>query len=90
MERYDNDDILNSPDWREDVITVNFTFRDGLTKAVSISIAGYPEEEKEDIRRQVLNKRKLLQSVFEHNSSGQITIRGLTVRADDLVSVEIR
>ena len=40
-------------------------------------------------RNQLLGKQKLVQSIFEHGTHGQITVQGLTVRADDLISMRI-
>ena len=83
-------EIMNTPDW-EDAGTIRavFTFRSGLTKTVEIDVSDLDAEAIEDVKQQILGKRKLIQSIFEHNTHGQITVQGLTVRADDLISVEI-
>lgn len=91
IEIYDVENYMNDPDWKpNNVITIELTFRGGLTKAVHINVSLKSTEERQDIRRQVLVKRKLLQSIFEHNTHGQITVQGLTVRADDLIAIEIK
>lgn len=90
IEIYDTKDFVNDPDWKHDAITVEFNFRNGITKVIKIDTFGMTTEEIQDIRGQILGKRKLLQSIFEHDTHGQITVQGLTVRADDLIAVSIR
>lgn len=38
----------------------------------------------------LLGKVKLIQSMFGHGTHGQITVQGVTVRADDLSAVRVR
>lgn len=87
---YEPEDVLNEPDWAGDGITVEFIFAGGLTETVKVDTADLKQEEIRDLRRQILGKRKLIQSIFEHGTHGQITVQGLTVRADDLIAVNIR
>lgn len=86
---FENEDALNDPDWANDEINVEFLFAGGLTKTVTIVTTDMSPEEIRMIRRQILGKRKLLQSIFEHGTHGQISVLGLTVRADDLIAVNI-
>lgn len=82
---------LSDPTWEtEDEITVEFTFAGGLTKTITVDTSEMSLDEIKDARRQILGKRKLIQSIFEHNTHGQITVQGLTIRADDLIAVSIK
>ena len=90
LEIYEAEDVMNDPKWSENALVVEFTFNTGLTKSVAIDISEMDPEEIRDLRRQILGKRKLIQSIFEHNTHGQITVQGLTVRADDLIAVSIK
>ncbi len=90
FEAYETEDRLNDPEWFGNVIIVEFTFAGGLTKTIEILTEGKSPEEIRDIRKQLLGKRKLIQSIFEHNTHGQISVLGLTVRADDLIAFDIR
>ncbi len=95
MKNYDNtwscvDDALNIPNWRNDGLEVEFTFRNGMKKTVSIDTAGMGETDIGKARNALLGKIKLIQSMFEHGTHGQITVQGVTVRADDLITVRVR
>ena len=90
LEIYEAEDVMNDPKWSENALVVEFTFRGGLTKSVAVDVSELGADEVRDIRRQILGKRKLIQSIFEHNTHGQITVQGLTVRADDLIAVSIK
>ena len=92
FEVYETEDRLNDPDWNAmtNEINVEFLFANGHTWTVVIDLSEKTPEEIRDIRKQLLGKRKLLQSIFEHCTHGQITVLGLTVRADDLIAMEIR
>ena len=87
---YEDLDILNNPDWKGDSFEVEFTFRNGMKKTVTISTEGLTKTEVEDIKNQLLGKIRLIQSMFEHGTHGQITVQGVTVRADDLIAVKVR
>ena len=87
---YEIEDILNDPKWKDDVLVVEFTFRGGLSKSVAVDVSELSPDEVRGIRSQILGKRKLIQSIFEHDTHGQITVQGLTVRADDLIAVSIK
>lgn len=90
IEIYEAPDPVNEPHWNDDKLTIEFTFRDSRTKTVTIDTSKMTSDEIWNTRNQILGKRKLLQSIFEHNTHGQITVQGMTVRADDLTAVEIR
>lgn len=90
LEILEDNDALRAPDWKGDSFEIEFGFRDGTKKTISISTDNMSCEEVEAYRNQLLGKQKLVQSIFEHGTHGQITVQGLTVRADDLVSFKIR
>lgn len=91
FEVYETEDRLNDPDWQsKDQLVVDFIFAGGLKETVVIDTSGSSAEELREIRRQIVGKRKLLQSIFEHGTHGQITVQGLTVRADDLIAMNIQ
>lgn len=91
IEVYDNiQDILNTPQWSKDHnLTVEFIFRNGTKLSANIDTSCMDWEDIAEVHTQILKKRSLLQAIFEHNSHGQITVQGLTVRADDLSAVRI-
>lgn len=95
MKNYDNtwsyvDDVLNTPNWKGDGLEVEFTFRNGQKKTVSIDTTGMSDPDLEEARNALRGKVKLIQSMFEHGTHGQITVQGVTVRADDLSAVRVR
>lgn len=91
IDMYDKDGMMNNPDWQsKDQLVVDFIFAGGLKETVVIDTSGSSAEELREIRRQIVGKRKLLQSIFEHGTHGQITVQGLTVRADDLIAMNIQ
>ena len=85
-----NDDELWTPAWLQDEIEVTFTFRNGMEKRIEIPTATMSQAKIDTYRNKLLGKQKLVQSIFEHGTHGQITVQGLTVRADDLISMRIR
>ena len=87
---YKIEDISNDPKWSQNELVVEFTFNTGLMKSVTIDTSQMSKDEIWDLRNQLIGKRKLLQSIFEHGTHGQITVQGLTVRADDLIAMDIR
>lgn len=89
LDVYEIEPIINEPKWNAGQIKVVFTFRGGLYKTAIIDTVNLNMDEITALRQQILGKRKLIQSIFEHDTHGQITVQGLTVRVDDLISVEI-
>ena len=90
IEIYESPNPVNDPDWKSNPLTVEVIFRNGMTKSVTIDTSGMSSDEIWTTKNQILGKQKLIQSIFEHGTHGQITVQGLTVRADDLIAVEIR
>ena len=88
IEVIDNDELHN-PAWLNGKLEVVFTFRNGSTQPVTIPTVTMSQAEISNYRNQLLGKQKLVQSIFEHGTHGQITVQGLTVRADDLISMRI-
>ena len=86
----EDNDALRAPDWKGDAFEVTFTFHNGTSQTVSVSTEDMSCEEVAAYKNQLLGKQKLVLSIFEHGTHGQITVQGLTVRADDLVSFKIR
>ena len=90
---YDNStsEDMSAPVWKnDDAIEVEFTFRNGTKKTVRIDTAEKNAYEMAEIRSQLLGKIKLVQVMFEHGTHGQITVQGVTVRAEDLIAVQLR
>ena len=85
-----NDDELWTPAWLQDQIEVTFAFRNGMENRIEIPTATMSQAKIDTYRNKLLGKQKLVQSIFEHGTHGQITVQGLTVRADDLISMRIR
>lgn len=82
---------MSTPAWKNDgSIEVEFTFRNGSKKTVRIDTSDKTASEMTEIRTQLLGKIRLVQIMFEHGTHGQITVQGVTVRADDLVAVQLR
>ena len=89
-EGIENDDSLSLPVYKGDGFEVEFTFRNGTKKTVSIDTTNKTAAEVSALKEQLNGKIRLLQSMFEHGTHGQITVQGVTVRADDLSAVRVR
>lgn len=86
---HETESIINEPNWNPGQMKIVFTFRNGLHKTVIIDTIRLSPDTLQELRQHILGKRKLIQSIFEHKTHGQITVQGMTVRADDLIAVEI-
>lgn len=86
-----NGEELSAPAWKNDgSIEVEFTFRNGTKKTVRIDTEGKTPAEMTEIRSQLARKIRLVQTIFEHGTHGHVTVQGVTVRADDLIAVQLR
>lgn len=84
-------DLIDSPAWKSiNSVEVEFIFRNGTKETVTIDTSGKSRDAVLEIREEVLRKVRLAQIMFEHGTHGQITVQGVTVRADDLVAIRAR